>query len=540
MYKYIFSLICLLGVALGASAQGYRYQNVIQGPRGPLANVPVAVCSQPATISSAPCSPLATLYTDSTLITACNGTNGCSNPLTSDGYGNVLFYAAPGKYTIQYYGPQLSAPISYQDIVLPCDPSNCSSTKFENIRFVDGVAYSFTRAGLQQAINDAGASGEVIITPNATITMDSTPISITNPALAINCGAGSAANNQAILLVTNTIADVFDISAGTFSMRGCAINLTGITGNRSGVAVFNASNNTADGMTIENVNVQGSTSHNSGDIFTAYGSSLNYTANWQITQVNISGLWTTGFKIGSTLGTVTQFHINNLVTFANSDFSTAEFLLDSGTDTFQVNGSVLWNGTAGGTAPVILTQNVKGTQTPRLISFQQSSIENHNVANTTFGPGATLTAVQGFEFNASPYIGNTQYVAQLGVNAIGVTFSNNYIQGVQQNCFTLASGSASSIIISNTLQDCGEKTNNTYPAIDVAAGASRLTIINNTFSKFAASNLPSTDVTIETGASDHYLVTTNSLGVSGTDFAGASAVSDGGSGTNKIVTGNIN
>lgn len=181
MYKYIYILICLLGVALGASAQGYRYQNVIQGPRGHLANVPVAVCSQPATISSAPCSPLATLYTDSTDTVACNGTNGCSNPLTSDGYGNVLFYAAPGKYTIQYYGPQFSAPIAYQDIVLPCDPSNCSLTgtvtlpglilngstitasepvqagTINSIFTMDGVTYPFTSAGLVSCVAAANA-----------------------------------------------------------------------------------------------------------------------------------------------------------------------------------------------------------------------------------------------------------------------------------------------------------------------------------------------------------------------------------------------
>jgi hypothetical protein len=74
-----------------------------------------------------PCSPLATLYTDSTLGTACTGSNGCSNPLSADGNGNYHLYYNPaaGPFTFQYYGPgitpyiQVDQQISTAGVVTP-------------------------------------------------------------------------------------------------------------------------------------------------------------------------------------------------------------------------------------------------------------------------------------------------------------------------------------------------------------------------------------------------------------------------------------
>lgn len=94
-------------------AQGNRADGVISVRSGqPASGARVSVCTQPAVITSAPCSPLATLYTDSTLITPCSGTllppnvpgSPCSNPMTADGLGNYHFYAAPAVYTLMFYG----------------------------------------------------------------------------------------------------------------------------------------------------------------------------------------------------------------------------------------------------------------------------------------------------------------------------------------------------------------------------------------------------------------------------------------------------
>jgi hypothetical protein len=56
--------------------------------------------------STTSCGGLATLYTDSTL-----GTPSLINPVVSDGYGNYGFWATPGQYYIQYYGPTVTTTI---------------------------------------------------------------------------------------------------------------------------------------------------------------------------------------------------------------------------------------------------------------------------------------------------------------------------------------------------------------------------------------------------------------------------------------------
>ncbi len=108
--KRLLLLLSFLALALPAHAQISRADGVIFGNSGrPQPNAIIAVCTQPATTylqsSPPPCSPLATLYTDSTGSTACNGMNGCSNPITADGLGNWHFYANNTvKYTYQVYG----------------------------------------------------------------------------------------------------------------------------------------------------------------------------------------------------------------------------------------------------------------------------------------------------------------------------------------------------------------------------------------------------------------------------------------------------
>lgn len=61
----------------------------------------VYVCSQPATTSSIPPSPLVQLYADSAGVTP------ITQPVMTDGYGHAFFYVTPGTYTIVYYSPQI-------------------------------------------------------------------------------------------------------------------------------------------------------------------------------------------------------------------------------------------------------------------------------------------------------------------------------------------------------------------------------------------------------------------------------------------------
>ncbi len=109
-------LMALLAWAPAAAAQGVRYDNIVLGPRGtPVGGASVAVCTAAAQRSQTPCAPLATVYADAAL------TQPLANPLTADALGNFGFWAPPGHYVVQIYGPGL-APRTL-DVFLPCDPS---------------------------------------------------------------------------------------------------------------------------------------------------------------------------------------------------------------------------------------------------------------------------------------------------------------------------------------------------------------------------------------------------------------------------------
>ena len=106
--------------ALGAScahAQGSRKDDIVFGPDGhPIGNATITVCQSTAT--GAPCTPLATIYTDATLSVP------SQNPFQSDGIGNYHFYAPAGRYVIQITAPQISGTQTFPDAILPADPSS--------------------------------------------------------------------------------------------------------------------------------------------------------------------------------------------------------------------------------------------------------------------------------------------------------------------------------------------------------------------------------------------------------------------------------
>jgi len=101
-----------------ARGQGSRHDGIALGEQGkPVAGATIVVCTQPANVTVAPCTPLASLYTDTTLSTP------APNPLTSDGLGNYHFYAAPGMYTVQIYGAGIHT-YTTPDVIPPMNPLN--------------------------------------------------------------------------------------------------------------------------------------------------------------------------------------------------------------------------------------------------------------------------------------------------------------------------------------------------------------------------------------------------------------------------------
>jgi hypothetical protein len=114
----IFAVLSFIFAAPRARAQGARHDGEVQGEQGiPVAGATIVVCTQPANVTIAPCTPLANLYTDTTLTTP------APNPLTTDGLGNFYFYAAPGLYTVQVYGPSINT-YTTPEVLLPANPTN--------------------------------------------------------------------------------------------------------------------------------------------------------------------------------------------------------------------------------------------------------------------------------------------------------------------------------------------------------------------------------------------------------------------------------
>ncbi|MGB6874954.1 MAG: carboxypeptidase-like regulatory domain-containing protein [Candidatus Acidiferrales bacterium] len=131
IYTIAIASVLALLFACRAQAQGSRHDGVVQGEQGiPVAGATIVVCTQPANVTVTPCTPLANLYTDTTLTTP------SANPLTSDGLGNFHFYAAPGLYTVQVYGPGINT-YTTPDVLLPTNPSNA---QFSSITATNAIS----------------------------------------------------------------------------------------------------------------------------------------------------------------------------------------------------------------------------------------------------------------------------------------------------------------------------------------------------------------------------------------------------------------
>lgn len=90
---------------------GGLFTDVTINSRGlPAGGVPISVCQISATqgTNSTPCSPLQTIYADSQLSIPISTNGSLTTPFASDGLGNYQFYAPPGLYMVQWYGPTVN------------------------------------------------------------------------------------------------------------------------------------------------------------------------------------------------------------------------------------------------------------------------------------------------------------------------------------------------------------------------------------------------------------------------------------------------
>ena len=158
----------LLGPTTLLRAQGVRYDNIVLGPRGgPVASATVAVCAAGATTSSAPCSPLATIYSDEAL------TQPLANPMQADSLGNYGFWAAPGHYIVQIYGTGVATKV--MNVFLPCDPSNCSMANATFSSITAGtlnLTGSLTVNGRSVATEAKSSDAVLYVSPNGSDSSD--------------------------------------------------------------------------------------------------------------------------------------------------------------------------------------------------------------------------------------------------------------------------------------------------------------------------------------------------------------------------------
>lgn len=130
---FLFALASVGRVA----GQGSRKDDIVFNSRGvPLAGATVRVCAMPA--SGQPCTPLAQIFSDAAL------TQALANPTITDGLGNYFFYAAPGKYEIEFSGPGITTK-QIPNVILASDPT---SPSFSSISSSGGIsAFSLNLTG---------------------------------------------------------------------------------------------------------------------------------------------------------------------------------------------------------------------------------------------------------------------------------------------------------------------------------------------------------------------------------------------------------
>jgi hypothetical protein len=122
---------------------------VTDGLGNAIAGASVYVCSEPATTTSIPPSPLVQLYSDPL------GANPITQPVLTDGYGHAYYYLAPGTYTVVFYSPQIQTVILQDQLIV--QPAN-----------------TFTNVWVNDSSN-AGSITGVINSTNTVFVLSATP-----------------------------------------------------------------------------------------------------------------------------------------------------------------------------------------------------------------------------------------------------------------------------------------------------------------------------------------------------------------------------
>jgi hypothetical protein len=143
----LFLVLSFALIPSGLWAQGTAYYGAVRTSTGnAISGANVAVCNYPASLGTAPCSSLASLYMDAAL------TEPITNPIISDSDGNYNFFAVPGTYVIQTYGPSITTQTFNVSLPSPAE-------RIAGVYRVGNQTYPCTAPGINAAITAATTNG---------------------------------------------------------------------------------------------------------------------------------------------------------------------------------------------------------------------------------------------------------------------------------------------------------------------------------------------------------------------------------------------
>src|ERR1035438_3165980 len=150
-------LLAFLAISALSFAQNVRVDGTVQARSGaPAPGAFVAICSQPAVTTTAPCTPLVPLCSSLTDLICTQ-----PNPVQADGLGNYSFYVVPGTYTRQFFGSGLSARVQ-PDQNFGAGGSGTPANPSYGVRTVDGTKFATLAAAIA---NQGTASGTIVVPP---------------------------------------------------------------------------------------------------------------------------------------------------------------------------------------------------------------------------------------------------------------------------------------------------------------------------------------------------------------------------------------
>jgi hypothetical protein len=397
----------------------------------------------------------------------------------------------------------IPAGLAAQTRSLPQPADTEVAGRWNNIRVVDGGRFPQTGAGIQAAIDDIGTSAGTVFLPPAVYSV-SAEIRVTQVGLSI-IGFGHSSR----LHLTDPKSNLFSVSGPRFLLAD--VEITTSARKTAGSVIYA----TADQGTVRDVRV-------TGNFWNGFTLDTNKASNWIFDGIRVPGgvTWNYLFHLQAASGTVASTHLHNLLVSNAIRWNVAAIVLDSGVDTFVCSDCEV--------GPV-LAENSLGTQAPRWIRFDNTSIEA-GIRGAVGGIAVNIQAARDFRYQG--YVATSEIGAAIGAGARGVDISHTEFVNIGRSAVTIAAGAQDTAIDRNSFEDTGNMADGSYDTITAEPGASDFQITYNTF-KSTSRNRPRYSVSVAAGSSDRYQIVGNRC----RDFA-RSALSDAGTGRARQVSDN--